>query len=182
MLWTVHRQRMKSRVFLQAKRGSAGVPLDSLSQQKRLQISWGGFFTDLFEALVGQNTGVEFHKFVHKEHIYIYVVFSAIFPYICIHVILRHPQWKKHQPLFHDFSTSKTAAAFLSDRLQEEDVQKLLKSRETSLVENSGVDRQLVSKCPWEKTKGWGSCNKKAWGIHQCLGFSCSPLKGGITV
>ena len=77
---------MKSRVFLQAKRGSAGVPLDYLSQQKRLQISWGGFFHRFVEALVGQNTGLEFHKFVHKEHIYICICcFVHYFP-IYIHM------------------------------------------------------------------------------------------------
>lgn len=88
------------------------------------------FFTDLFEALVGQNTGLEFHKFVHKEHIYIYMCFP-LFSHI-IHMFLRHPNGKTPTSLGWFFDIK--MAQRLQDHLQEEDVQKLLKSRETSLV------------------------------------------------
>lgn len=59
----------------------------------------GVFFHRFVEALVGQNTGLEFHKFVHKEHVYICICcFVRYFPiyiyiYICTHVF-ETSQWK----------------------------------------------------------------------------------------
>ena len=57
----------------------------------------GVFFHRFVEALVGQNTGLEFHKIVHKEHVYIciccFVRYFPIYIYICTHVF-ETSQWK----------------------------------------------------------------------------------------
>lgn len=107
------------------------------------------FFTDLFEALVGQNTGLEFHKFVHKEHIYICVFRYFPILYTCFWDI----PMEKHRPLWDDFSTSRwrSGCKTTSRRKMSRNCWKVGKLPWWF----SGVDRQLVSKCPSPKT-----CNK----------------------
>lgn len=133
----------------------------------------GVFFHRFVEALVGQNTGLEFHKFVHKEHVYICICcFVRYFPiYIYMYTCFWDIPMEKHQPLWDDFSTSRwcSGCKTTSRRKMSRNCWKVGKLPWWK----TRVSTASSSKCPSPKTNE-GNLQKKALNPSM-FGVPCHP-------